>query len=83
MDALFIGGSTEWKLGPAREALVAEAQASAASGSTWAESTPLAGSATRPRSVATPSTARWVRWRRTNLTRGLRDVAMPTQLRFK
>jgi hypothetical protein len=55
-DALFLGGSTAWKLGPAARALSARRKA-AASGSTWAGSTPSSGSGTPTRSAATPRTA--------------------------
>jgi hypothetical protein len=83
IDALFIGGSTERKLGPHAERLAAEARER----DKWVHMGRV-NSARRIRYAASIGCdsvdgTGWVRWRRANLTRGLRDVAMPTQLRLQ
>jgi|SRR5271166_4258591 len=83
IDALFIGGSTDWKLGPHAERLAAEA----CKRGKWVHMGRV-NSARRMRYAASIGCdsvdgTGWVRWRAANLARGLRDVAMPTQLRLQ
>ena len=82
LDALFIGGSTQWKLGPHAERLAAEAR----DRGKWVHMGRV--NSARPMRYAASigcdsvDGTGWVRWRHATLTRGLREVAMPTQLRL-
>ena len=82
VDALFIGGSTEWKLGPSAEALVAEARRRGK----WVHMGRV-NSARRIRYAASIGCdsvdgTKWVRWRDTYLERGLDLVGEPVQFRL-
>ncbi|MGO8906753.1 MAG: hypothetical protein ACLQMH_14210 [Solirubrobacteraceae bacterium] len=83
IDALFIGGSTDWKLGPSAEALVAEAK----SRGKWAHMGRV-NSARRIRYAASIGCdsvdgTKWVRWRDAYLDSGLDLVGAPVQLRLQ
>ncbi len=83
IDALFIGGSTEWKLGSAAEALVAEAKRRGK----WAHMGRV-NSARRIRYAASIGCdsvdgTKWVRWRDAYLDAGLGLVTEPVQLRLQ
>jgi len=82
IDALFIGGSTSWKLGPAAEALVGEAKRRGK----WVHMGRV-NSARRIRYAASIGCdsvdgTKWVRWRDTYLDAGLQVVGAPVQLRL-
>lgn len=82
IDALFIGGSTEWKLGPAAQALVAEAKRRGK----WVHMGRV-NSARRIRYAASIGCdsvdgTKWVRWRDAYLDSGLGLVTEPVQLRL-
>ncbi len=82
IDALFIGGSTEWKLGPSAELLVGEARRRGK----WVHMGRV-NSARRIRYAASIGCdsvdgTKWVRWRDTYLDTGLDLVAAPAQLRM-
>ncbi|MBS1895465.1 MAG: hypothetical protein JST59_29550 [Actinobacteria bacterium] len=80
IDALFIGGSTTWKLGADAGALVAEARRRG----TWVHM----GRVNSARRIAYAKAigcdsvdgTKWVRWRDAYLAEGLRLVAAPPQL---
>jgi len=83
IDALFIGASTEWKLGPEAERLAALARERGK----WVHMGRV-NSVRRIRYAASIGCnsvdgSGWVRWRATNLPDGLRAVGAPTQLRLK
>jgi hypothetical protein len=83
IDALFIGGSTEWKLGPSAEALLAEARHRGR----WVHMGRV-NSARRIRYAASIGCdsvdgSKWVRWRDAYLDSGLQTVAEPVQLRLR
>jgi hypothetical protein len=83
IDALFIGGSTEWKLGPSAEALVAQAK----DRGKWVHMGRV-NSDRRIRysaSIGCDSVdgTKWVRWRDAYLDSGLRLVGESVQLRLK
>lgn len=82
VDALFIGASTAWKLGVHAERLAGAARERGK----WVHMGRV-NSARRIRYAASIGCdsvdgTGWVRWRHTNLDRGLRDVSAPAQLRF-
>jgi hypothetical protein len=82
IDALFIGGSTAWKLGPAAEALVLEARRRGK----WVHMGRV-NSARRIRyasSIGCDSVdgTKWVRWRDAYLDSGLDLATKPVQLRL-
>jgi hypothetical protein len=79
IDALFVGGSTQWKLGPSAEALVAEAKARGK----WVHMSRV-NSARRIRYAASIGCdsidgTKWVRWRDAYLDSGL-DLAGGPQI---
>lgn len=83
IDAIFLGGSTEWKLGPAAEALAAEAKRRGK----WVHMGRV-NSARRIRYAASIGCdsvdgTKWVRWRDTYLDSGLGLVSDPVQLRLQ
>lgn len=83
IDALFIGGSTNWKLGPAAEALAGEAKRRGK----WVHMGRV-NSARRIRYAASIGCdsvdgTKWVRWRDAYLDSGLDAVAASVQLRLK
>jgi len=82
IDALFIGGSTNWKLGPAAETLVKDAKARGK----WVHMGRV-NSARRIRYAASIGCdsvdgTKWVRWRDAYLDSGLQLVGHPVQLRL-
>ena len=82
IDALFIGGSTAWKLGPAAEKLVGEAKRRRK----WVHMGRV-NSARRIRYAASIGCdsvdgSKWVRWRDAYLDEGLTLTAAPVQLRL-
>jgi hypothetical protein len=82
VDALFIGGSTEWKLGASAELLVAEAKRRGK----WVHMGRV-NSDRRIRYAASIGCdsvdgTKWVRWRDTYLDSGLQQVSQPVQLRL-
>jgi len=83
IDALFIGGSTEWKLGSSAEALAAEAKRRGK----WIHMGRV-NSARRIRYAASIGCdsvdgTKWVRWRDAYLDSGLDLVGGPVQLRLQ
>ncbi len=83
IDALFVGGRTEWKLGAASECLVAEARRRGK----WVYMGRV-NSARRIRYAASIGCdsvdgTKWVRWRDTYLEHRLHTVAGPVQLRLQ
>jgi hypothetical protein len=83
IDALFIGGSTDWKLGPSAEALVADAK----SRGKWVHMGRV-NSARRIRYAASIGCdsvdgTKWVRWRDAYLDSGLQLVGDSVQLRLQ
>jgi hypothetical protein len=82
IDALFLGGSTDWKLGPTAEALVAAAK----DRGKWVHMGRVSSSR-RIRYAASIGCdsvdgTKWVRWRDTYLDSGLQTVSEPVQLRL-
>lgn len=82
IDALFIGGSTAWKLGPAAERLAAQAKVRGK----WVHMGRV-NSTRRIRYAASIGCdsvdgTKWVRWRDRYLTDGRGDVAAAVQLRL-
>jgi len=82
IDALFLGGSTDWKLGPSAEALVAAAK----DRGKWVHMGRV-NSSCRIRYAASIGCdsvdgTKWVRWRDTYLDSGLQTVSEPVQLRL-
>lgn len=83
IDALFIGGSTDWKLGPSAEVLVGEARARGK----WVHMGRV-NSARRIRYAASIGCdsvdgTKWVRWRDTYQDSGLQLVGDSVQLRLQ
>lgn len=82
IDALFLGGSTAWKLGACAEALAREAKARGK----WVHM----GRVNSARRIAYAASigcdsvdgTKWVRWRETYLRGGIEQVARPVQLRL-
>lgn len=82
IDAVFLGGSTEWKLGPAAEAIAAEAKARGK----WVHMGRV-NSNRRIRYAASIGCdsvdgTQWVRWRDAYLDAGLEVANEPVQLRL-